>query len=204
MRASALLYPPVRAAVLAVVFAAVVGGCAEPAGPAPRAGSAAPSPAADSAGAGSEAGTLVYVPAYSHIYVRDARRAINLTTTLSIRNADPARALTVEAADYYDEGGRLLRRYVEGPVRLGPLATAEFVVEEDDTAGGSGASFLVRYAAEGGAAPAVVEAVMIGSAGQQGISFLSVGRIVRAAGRADDAAAPAATDSIAPPSQDAP
>lgn len=147
--------------------------CERPA-PTPIASPAPPS-AATSDTTGPE--TVVYVPAYSHIYVRDARRAINLATTLSIRNADPARAITLQSADYYDQSGRLLRRFVAGPVPLGALAAAEFVVEEDDTAGGAGASFLVTW--RGDAADPVVEAVMIGSAGQQGISFVSPGRVVR-------------------------
>ena len=44
----------------------------------------------------------LYVPAYSHIYVRDAQRTVDLATTLSIRNASPEHTLTLTAIEYYD------------------------------------------------------------------------------------------------------
>ena len=66
---------------------------------------------------------------------------------------------------------------------LGPLATAEFVVDESDRTGGAGASFLVEWVADGPVSAPVVEAVMISTAGQQGISFVTEGRVVEEVGR---------------------
>lgn len=124
------------------------------------------------------AGQTIYVPAYSHIYYQDRERVINLTITLSIRNTDPRHAIRIDSVQYYDANGQLLRNEVAAPLLLAPLATLEFVVEEEDTSGGSGASFLVQWRSDVQPTAPVVEAVMISAASTQGISFVSVGRVI--------------------------
>lgn len=61
----------------------------------------------------SSTGQLVYVPVYSHIYQRDRERTFNLTTTLSIRNADPERSFVITRVSYYDSEGNLIENYVD-------------------------------------------------------------------------------------------
>jgi hypothetical protein len=128
-------------------------------------------PAGDSAAGGH----LVYVPAYSHIFIRDQQRRMDLAVTLSIRNTDPERAITLSSARYYDDHGALARVFLDQPLRLGPLASAAYVVEEADASGGVGANFLVAWSGDASVTPPVVEAVMVSAAGTQGISFVSRG-----------------------------
>jgi hypothetical protein len=123
-------------------------------------------------------GQRVYVPAYSHILFGDRAAAFNLAATLSIRNTDPVHAITVVAADYHDGGGRLLKRHIERPVALPPLAATEVFVPESDRAGGFGASFLVTWRSEAAATAPVVECLLIGARSGQGISILSPGRVI--------------------------
>ena len=118
------------------------------------------------------------MPVYSHIYFRDKSRTINLTATLSIRNTDEQDALRVTAVRYYDTNGKLVRTYVNEPLRLAPMAALDFVVAEDDTSGGVGANFIVEWSAAQAVSEPVVEAVMISTASGQGISFLSTGRVI--------------------------
>jgi hypothetical protein len=118
---------------------------------------------------------LVYVPAYSHIFIRDQRRRTDLAVTLSIRNTDPENPIQVTAARYYDDHGTLARVFVQAPQRLAPLATASYVVEEEDSSGGVGANFLVEWTGARGVTAPLVEAVMVSAAGTQGISFVSRG-----------------------------
>lgn len=120
----------------------------------------------------------VYVPVYSHIYTQDGSREFNLTATLSIRNTDRAAALVVTAVRYYDSAGQLVREYVAAPLRLGPLASVPFVVEERDLTGGVGANFVVEWGAEQPVSAPIIEAVMISTASQQGISFVSRGEVI--------------------------
>lgn len=120
----------------------------------------------------------VYVPAYSHIFTADDARPYNLAVTLSIRNTQDARPIVVTSVRYYDQDGRLVRHYVKRPLRLAPLASVDFFVKESDTSGGSSASFLVEWSAEQHVTEPVIEAVMIGTAGTQGISFVCPGRVL--------------------------
>jgi hypothetical protein len=124
-------------------------------------------------------GQLVYVPVYSHVYYGDYERKILLTGILSIRNTDPAQAITITKADYYDSDGNLIRNYVSKPVILKPMASTRFIVKETDTRGGSGANFLVQWQAEADVNEPILEGVMIGTAGQQGISFTSRGKVIQ-------------------------
>ena len=121
-------------------------------------------------------GQTVYVPVYSHIYYRDDRRFINLAATLSIRNTDASNPILITAVRYYDTDGALVRRYVERPLRLGPMASTDFVIEERNTSGGSGANFIVEWQAEQAVTTPVVEAVMVSTAMGQGISIVTEGR----------------------------
>jgi hypothetical protein len=123
-------------------------------------------------------GQSVYVPVYSHILFGDRAARFNLAATLIIRNADPLQTITVRAADYHDSGGRLLKKHLEQPMLLKPLASAEVFVPESDTSGGLGASFIVRWASEKPATPPVIECIMIGTRSGQGISFVSQGRVI--------------------------
>jgi len=123
-------------------------------------------------------GQTLYVPVYSHIYMVQAGRTINLTTTLSVRNTDRTQSLILTAVDYHDSQGNLVRNYLENPAQIRPLASAEFVVPQEDTSGGIGASFLVEWIASTELSNPVVEAVMINTQGNQGLSFVSPGRVI--------------------------
>jgi hypothetical protein len=68
---------------------------------------------------------------------------------------------------------------LEQPVELGPLASASFVVNQEDTSGGSGAAFVVEWVARQQISAPVIEGVMINTAGNQGLSFISPGRVIK-------------------------
>lgn len=123
-------------------------------------------------------GQTVYVPIYSHIYHGIKTRSFALTVTVSVRNVDPKASFTLTSVDFYDTDGRFLRHLLDKPLVVGPLATKEFIIEERDESGGSGANFLVRWTAEAPLNPPLIEAVMIGTSSNQGVSFLSKGLVI--------------------------
>lgn len=127
----------------------------------------------------SSVGQLVYVPVYSHIYQRDGERTFNLTTTLSIRNTDPYRSLVLTKVSYYDSKGNLIQHYIDTEVEIDPLASTSYIIEERDLRGGVGANFLVNWKSKEVITPPVIEAVNISTSNQQGVSFLSVGRVLQ-------------------------
>lgn len=124
-------------------------------------------------------GQLVYVPVYSHIYQQDRQKTFNLTTTLSIRNADPFRSFMLTEVSYYDSKGQFIQHYLDSTVTIEPLASTSFVIEERDLRGGVGANFIVNWKSNQAIIPPVIEAVNITTSQQQGISFLSVGRVLQ-------------------------
>jgi hypothetical protein len=123
-------------------------------------------------------GQSVYVPIYSHIYSGDREHPFLLAAILSIRNIDPNHSITVSAVDYFDSDGRLVRKYLEKPLQIAPMASKRYVVGESDKSGGSGAKFIVQWQSAVNVNPPIVEGVMIGTKMQQGISFVSRGQPV--------------------------
>jgi hypothetical protein len=117
------------------------------------------------------------VPVYSHVYY-DGGRPYLLEATLSIRNTDVRHPVYVRSVRYYDTKGRLVKSHVDRPIRLDPIETIEFLVEVQDTRGGSGANFIVEWFATDQIDEPMVEAVMVGTAGTQGICFSRSGRVL--------------------------
>lgn len=124
-------------------------------------------------------GQTVYVPVYSNVFTGPRKLPFHLATTLSIRNTDPASAFRVTAIDYYDTNGKLVRRYLERPFTLGPLASSFVHIEEKDVSGGFGANFIVRWSAATVINAPIIECVMIGATSGQGISFVSPGQEIK-------------------------
>lgn len=123
-------------------------------------------------------GQTLYVPAYSHIYVRDQDRTMNLTTTLSVRNTSLERSIVLTRVDYYDSSGEFVRSYLSEPRRLGALASQAFIVDLTDIRGGVGANFIVRWRSNDPVSPPVVETVMVTGESTQGISLLTSARVL--------------------------
>lgn len=121
------------------------------------------------------AGQRVYVPVYSHINHMN-NEVFNLTTTLSIRNTDDKSNIYIRSAKYYDTQGKPIREYINGAVRLPPLATLEYIIGINDTTGGSGANFIVEWMSDKPVTDPVIECVMVGTQSQQGVSLISAGR----------------------------
>lgn len=107
---------------------------------------------------------------------------MDLAVTLSIRNTDLANSIRVTSIRYYNTDGTLIRNYIEQPGELKPLASAEFVVNQDDTSGGAGANFIVEWNALKPVSEPIVESVMINTMGNQGISFVGQGRVIKSQG----------------------
>ena len=120
------------------------------------------------------AGQMVYVPVYSHIYAKGGKPFL-LEATLSVRNSDPNKDMTIASVRYYDTNGNMIKDYLEKSMLLKPLATAEFLVAQKEIEGGSGANFVVEWTSDTRVNQPVIEAVMIGIEGQTSISFVRTG-----------------------------
>jgi hypothetical protein len=124
----------------------------------------------------------IYVPAYSAIRAGSGRGRIELAATLSIHNTSREKPLLLERIDYHSTEGELVQDHLDRPVALKPLGTIEVFVANADLRGGTGANFLVDWAADGPISEPAVEAVMIGVQGTTSYSFVSQGRAIRMLG----------------------
>ncbi len=123
----------------------------------------------------------VYVAVYSSIYLglEFEPLMVNLAATVSVRNVSDTHPLVLTHARYYDSAGKAVRDYLTGPGELGPMATVEYLVKRDDTAGGPGANFVIEWAGPKDLDEPIVEAVMIGQSGHAGFSFTSTGKSIQ-------------------------
>ena len=118
----------------------------------------------------------VYVPAYSSIYHSDLKWKFNLSITLSIHNIDLKNKIIIESIDYYNTAGKLIYNYIKSDkIILNPLETYNLGIKETDDRGGIGANFIIKWYSQSKANRPIIETIMIGTKGQQGISFTSRG-----------------------------
>jgi hypothetical protein len=124
-------------------------------------------------------GQTIYVPVYSNVFSGPKKLPFQLAATLSIRNTDLAASFRLTSITYYDTNGKPVRRYLEKPLVVGPLASTYVHIEEKDVSGGFGANFIVRWEADKVINAPIIECVMIGATSGQGISFVSPGQEIR-------------------------
>jgi hypothetical protein len=123
-------------------------------------------------------GQSVYVPIYSHIYHGNQERIFNLTATLSIRNTNLKNDIILYSIDYFASNGELLKSFVELPVTLKKFTTVRYIIKANDKSGGSGAKFIVRWKSKKFSNAPIIEAIMVSTQNQQGISFVSRGQAI--------------------------
>ncbi len=116
----------------------------------------------------------VYVPVYSNIYQRTRNDRTSLTSTLSIHNTSETDTLFITRIDYFNTDGKLVKKYLEAPIYLNTFQTFEYVVDEKDDSGGSGANFVIEWYGDKKLNP-IFQAIMIGGLGSKSFSFTTEG-----------------------------
>ena len=124
-------------------------------------------------------GQVVYVPVYSNVFSAPKQIPFNLATILSIRNTDLLNSITIVSADYYNTKGILVKKYYQQALTLAPLETTYIYIPEEDTAGGFGANFIVKWSSLKEVNVPIIECLMIGARSGQGISFVSPGKAIK-------------------------
>jgi len=120
----------------------------------------------------------VYIPIYSDIYSEHRQKSTLLTATLSIRSTSLQDTTYINDIDYYDTQGNLVKSFVKQTLVLGPMQSIDYVIDRDDTSGGTGANFIVTWGAAKDTKP-MFQAVMIGTSGQHGLSFVTNGKSIK-------------------------
>lgn len=120
-----------------------------------------------------------YVPAYSSLRAGSGRTRLDFAVTLSIHNTSDRLPLVIDRIDYFNTSGALVEKFLTRPVALKPFGTVEVFIPTDDIRGGTGANFIVGWAAPGPIAEPAVETVMVTTSGTSGFSLISPGRPIR-------------------------
>jgi hypothetical protein len=124
-----------------------------------------------------------YIPVYSSVAMSQGKLRADFSVTLSIHNASETRPLVLRRVAYFDTGGIMVENYLKAPVALKPFSTVEVFVPATDVRGGTGANFVVDWAAAGEIAEPVVEALMFGGIGSGHYAFVSQGRPIKVVGK---------------------
>jgi hypothetical protein len=124
----------------------------------------------------------IYVPAYSSVSISQGKARADFSVTLSVHNASQDRPLVLKRIAYFDTGGHLVQEFLQKPVALKPFAAIEIFIAQSDVRGGTGANFLVEWAAAGQIADPVAEALMVGGIGAGHYAFISQGRPIKIVG----------------------
>ena len=124
-----------------------------------------------------------YVPVYSSVSMSQGKLRADFSVTLSVHNTSENRPLVLKRIAYFDTSGKMVESYLKSPVALKPFATVEVFIATSDVRGGTGANFVVDWAAAGEIAEPAVEALMVGSVGAGHYAFITQGRPIRLVGK---------------------
>lgn len=120
----------------------------------------------------------VYIPIYSEIYSETRLNSTLLTATLSIRNTSLTDSIFVHTIEYYNNDGVNVKSFIDKTVMLKPMASIDYVIDRDDDTGGVGANFILDWSSSHNCKP-IFQAVMIGTSGQHGLSFVVNGQSLK-------------------------
>ena len=124
-----------------------------------------------------------YVPVYSSVSMSQGKLRADFSVTLSVHNASETRPLVLKRIAYFDTSGKIVENCIKSPIALKPFSTIEVFVATTDTRGGTGANFVVDWAAAGEIAEPAVEALMVGGVGSGDYAFISQGRPIKVVGK---------------------
>lgn len=131
-------------------------------------------------------GETLYLPVYSKIWhgdlIQDNKYPQDslLSALISVRNTSLKTSIRVISARYYSTDGKLIKEYIATPKLINPMGTLELFVERRETAGGSGANFIIQWDAATATNAPIVQAVHADiRGGSHALSFITTARPVQ-------------------------
>ena len=117
-----------------------------------------------------------FLSIYSQIYLRTENDQADLTATISLHNPNREAQVYVDKAVYYNTYGEPIRVYFDKTIFIKPMETVQIVIDGVDKEGGTGANFIFDWKIQPDTNEPIIEAIMISTYGQQGISFVTTGK----------------------------
>jgi len=130
-------------------------------------------------------GQMLYLPIYSTIWHGDTHPLKGvpmksyMSALVSIRNTSQKTPIKVLSARYHNTEGKLIKDFVSVSKMIAPLGTLELFIEKSEAEGGSGANFLIQWAAESATNAPIVEAVHIDNQASRPYSFITSARVIQ-------------------------
>lgn len=123
-------------------------------------------------------GQVVYLPVYSSIPYLKQGKNFNVSAFVAIHNTDLNSSMKVLNVLLFDINGNLILNYISNDCILKPLRSVKYFVPEI-TKRNTASYVVVEWVSDRLINEPLVESVMISLTGGQGVSLLSVGRIIR-------------------------
>jgi hypothetical protein len=123
-------------------------------------------------------GQLVYMPIYSNVPYYDAHLRFDLSAFVAIHNTDLHHPIKLTKVLFFNNNGDLVANYLTNDTLIHALGAGNFFIPERDQSG-TGANFLIEWTADTLVNEPLIESVMLGLTGGQGLSFLSQGKVIR-------------------------
>lgn len=122
----------------------------------------------------------IYVPVYTDVFHIDQSKLFPLTVTLSLRNTSLNDTIYIYNVDYYDSKGIAIKKHIGDTqmLPLSPLESYDLVINKKTFSGDTGANFIVDWGRTCGSGKLMVQALMINTSGQQGLSFITDGKVI--------------------------
>ena len=117
-----------------------------------------------------------FLSIYSQIYLRTENDQADLTATISLHNPNLESQVYVDKAVYYNTLGEPIRVYFDKTIFIKPMETVQIVIDGVDNEGGTGANFIFDWKIQPNTNEPIIEAIMISTYGQHGISFVTTGK----------------------------
>ena len=117
---------------------------------------------------------VIYAPLYQKAVIDHRGRSLDLAATVYVRNLSQKHPINIESVTLVDGKGGVGPQCVKQAQRLEPLGTLRLLPPQAPAKSGE-PSLLVRWSASQPVQPPLVEVLMMGTAGQQGISVSSQG-----------------------------
>jgi len=121
----------------------------------------------------SSKGQTLYLPLVSYVYLGPKNKPYELTKTFCFRNRDRKQSLTLLSIEYFNGSGQNLGNVLDKSRIISPLASLQMPVAspKKDQAKEGSPCLIVRWKADNAVTTPLVQCIMIGATGQQGISF---------------------------------
>jgi len=87
----------------------------------------------------------VYLPLYPQDYLDQAHKSTSLMASVHIENKSHSEPIYILAVNYYNSNGNLAERLIKKTVKIYPLETLRFIINNKLTDGGNGENVIVDW-----------------------------------------------------------